>query len=48
MLHYFIGNQWVDLANTVIARRGGPGTRRPASARTYESQWSYTMEVWKQ
>ena len=48
MLHYLIGNQWVDLANTVIARCGGLGTRRPPSARTYKRQSTYSMEVWKQ
>ena len=47
MLYYLIGNQWVDLANTVIARRGGPGTTRPPSAATYERHSTYSMEVWK-
>ena len=48
MLYYLVGNQWVDLANTVIARGSGPGTTRPPSAATYETNWSYALEVWKQ
>ena len=48
MLYYLIGNQWVNLANTTVARGSGPGTTRPPSAATYESQWSYTLEVWRQ
>ena len=37
MLYYLIGNQWVDLANTVIARGSGPGTTPPPTATTYET-----------
>ena len=48
MLYYLIGNQWVNLANTNVARDNGPGTTRPPSATTYESHWSYTMDIWKQ
>ena len=48
MLHYLIGNQWVNLANTIVARGSGPGRTRPPSAATYERNWSYTLEVWKQ
>ena len=48
MLYYLIGNQWVDLANINVARGSGPGTTRPPTARTYERNWSYTLEVWKQ
>ena len=48
MLYYVIGNQWVNLANTNVARGSGPGPTRPPSASTYESQWSYTLDVWKQ
>ena len=48
MLYYVVGNQWVDLANTIVARGSGPGTTRPPSAATYESQATYTLEIWKQ
>ena len=48
MLYYLIGNQWVNLASTTVARGSGPGTTRPPSAATYTSQWSYTLEVWRQ
>ena len=48
MLYYLIGNQWVDLANANVARGSGPGTARPPSDATYLSQWSYTLDVWKQ
>ena len=48
MLYYLIGNQWVNLASTTVTRGSGPGTTRPPSARTYERNWSYTLEIWKQ
>ena len=48
MLYYVIGNQWVNLANINVARGSGPGTTRPPSVSTYRSQWSYTLDVWKQ
>ena len=48
MLYYLIGNQWVNLVSTTVARGSGPGTTRPPSAATYRSQWSYTLEVWRQ
>ena len=48
MLYYLIGNQWVNLANTNVARGSGPGTTRPPAYATYTSQWSYTLEVWRQ
>ena len=48
MLYYLVGNQWVNLASTVVARGSGPGTTRPPSPATYERNWSYTLEVWKQ
>ena len=31
MLYYLIGNQWVDLANTNVARGSGPGTTHPCT-----------------
>ena len=48
MLYYLIGNQWVNLADLIVARGSGPGTACPPYAATYESQWFYTMEVWRQ
>ena len=48
MLYYLIGSQWVNLANTNVTHGSGPGTTRPPTARTYERNWSYTLEVWKQ
>ena len=48
MLYYLVDNQWVNLANTIVARGSGPGTTRPPSAATYETNWSYALEVWKQ
>ena len=48
MLYYVVGNQWVNLANDIVARGSGPGTTRPPSASTYESHSTYTLEIWKQ
>ena len=48
MLYYVIGSQWVDLADTIVARGSGPGTTHPPSASTYESHSTYTLEIWKQ
>ena len=48
MLYYLIGNQWVNLANTNVARGSGPGTTRPPSDATFERNWSYTLDVWKE
>ena len=48
MLYYVVGNQWVNLADPIVALGSGPGTTRPPSAATYESHPTYTLEVWKQ
>ena len=48
MLYYVVGNQWVNLANDIVARGSCPGTIRPPSASTYESHSTYTLEIWKQ